>query len=155
MSDSVVQWLAEIRTLREQLANIQKERDEAQTNEANWRERYNTEASQRRNEAKLAQEQIEKLQLELDQLKNRNKLTRLGNQEVESDFEGELAGLSTLEDFHGKLIEVIKERDRALQALIVEKENHEQTHRSLTAVIGETIDQLAKERQARSVTSEQ
>jgi DNA repair exonuclease SbcCD ATPase subunit len=155
MSDSVVQWLTEIRTLREQLASIQKERDEAQKNEANWRERYNTEASQRRSEAKLAQEQIEKLQLELEQLKNRNKLTRLGNEEVESDFEGELAGLSTLDDFQAKLVEVIRERDRALQALVVEKENHEQTHRSLTAVIGETIDQLAKERQARSVTSDQ
>jgi len=38
------------------------------------------------------------------------------------------------------------ERDRLIDALRTEQANHAQTRKSLTAVIGDTIGQLAKER---------
>ncbi|NES23957.1 MAG: hypothetical protein F6K41_34860 [Symploca sp. SIO3E6] len=45
-----------------------------------------------------------------------------------------------------KLKEVMLECDRLAEVLKTEQTNHAQTRKSLTAVIGDTIDQLAKER---------
>uniref|UniRef100_A0ACD5H183 Uncharacterized protein n=1 Tax=Desertifilum tharense IPPAS B-1220 TaxID=1781255 RepID=A0ACD5H183_9CYAN len=44
MSD-VVQWLAQIKELKEQLAQAQQERDEAYATASNWQRLYDTEYS--------------------------------------------------------------------------------------------------------------
>jgi hypothetical protein len=65
-----------------------------------------------------------------------------------------VAQLQTLEELQAKLKEVLVERDRLMDALKIEQANHAQTRKSLTAVIGDTIDQLAKERGNQQPTPE-
>ncbi|MFW6263898.1 MAG: hypothetical protein ACOC3E_00045 [Cyanobacteriota bacterium] len=142
MSEEVVQWLTEIRTLKQQLQQARREQEEASKNEANWRKLYSTEAQQRRTEAQLAQEQIEALKLELEKLNHGATRPKASTPEAKAALEQELAGLETVEALRAKLIEVIEERDRTLNALKTEQENHAKTRKSLTAVISDTIDQL-------------
>ncbi|NES82365.1 MAG: hypothetical protein F6K10_13700 [Moorea sp. SIO2B7] len=144
MSDAVVQWIEEIQGLKQHLAELQKERDAAHEKEANWRKLYSTEAKQRRTEARLAQEEIERLQAEIAQLQTKGRGGNLNSLEAGAKVEQEIAGLETREKLKQKLAEVIQERDRLAEALKTEQEKHAQTRKSLTGVIGETIDQLAK-----------
>ena len=61
MTYDVSQWLAEIKTLKQQLAEATQEREQAHASAANWRQLYETEAQQRRSEFNLAQQTIEQL----------------------------------------------------------------------------------------------
>ena len=61
MSQDVTQWLAEIRTLQRQLADVRQERDQAYASAANWRRLYETEARQRRTEVADFQTQLKAL----------------------------------------------------------------------------------------------
>ncbi len=58
----------------------------------------------------------------------------------------EIAQLGSLEELQSKLITVIIERDRLLQALKIEQDNHAQTRQSLTTALGDAIDSLTRER---------
>jgi chromosome segregation ATPase len=146
MSDEVVQWLGEIRSLKEQSAKLQQERDQLKESEANWRNLYATEAQQRRTDAKLAQQQLEQLKSQLSELTLTRQIKKSNSSKAKIILEEELNGLDTLEALKEKLLEVMQERDDLRENLQQEQENHEQTRKSLTAVIGETVDQLAKER---------
>jgi uncharacterized phage infection (PIP) family protein YhgE len=146
MSEEVVKWLAEIRTLKQELGQAHQERDEANQNEAKWRQLYSTEAQQRRTEARLAQEQIEQLKAEIQQLQAGIKLSKIDSPESAAAIEKEIAELNTESELKDKLAEVMKERDRALDALKAEQEQHAHSRKSLTAVISDTIDQLARVR---------
>jgi chromosome segregation ATPase len=146
MSDEVVQWLGEIRSLKEQSAKLQQERDQLKESEANWRNLYATEAQQRRTDAKLAQQQLEQLKSQLSELTLTRQIKKSNSSKAKMILEEELNGLDTLEALKEKLLEVMQERDDLRENLQQEQENHEQTRKSLTAVIGETVDQLAKER---------
>jgi|SRR5919199_6502121 chromosome segregation ATPase len=146
MNNDVKQWLAEIKQLKQQLADTISDRDAAYESAANWRQLYTNEAQQRRTEAKLAQQQIESLQAQIQQLKGESSRVSGDDPEAESAVEQEVAGLLTAEELKAKLKEVLVERDRLIDALKTEQTNHVQTRKSLTAVIGDTIDQLNKER---------
>jgi predicted RNase H-like nuclease (RuvC/YqgF family) len=149
MSNEITQWLAQIKELKQQLSEIQRDRNEAYASADNWRQLYNTEAQQRRTETKLAQQQVENLKIELRHLKGETPVVKLDVAEAESAIEQELANLETSEELKVKLKEVMSERDRLIEALKTEQSNHAQTRKSLTAVIGDTIDQLTKERGAK------
>jgi len=146
MSNDVRQWLAEIKELKQQLADSIRDRDAANESAANWRRLYNTEAQQRRTEARLAQQQIDALTLEIQQLQQEKAQFKAQDPDVTCAIEQEVAKLQTLEQLQQKLIEVMMERDRLIDALKIEQANHAQTRNSLTAVIGDTIDQLTKQR---------
>jgi hypothetical protein len=146
MSDEVVKWLGEIRSLKEQSIKLQQERDQLKESEANWRNLYATEAQQRRTDAKLAQQQLEQLKSQLSELTLTRQIKKSNSSKAKIILEEELNGLDTLEALKEKLLEVMQERDDLRETLQQEQENHEQTRKSLTAVIGETVDQLAKER---------
>lgn len=154
MNNDVKQWLAEIKQLKQQLADIMSDRDAAYESAANWRQLYTNEAQQRRTEAKLAQQQIESLKAQIQQLKGESSRLSPDDPEAESAIEQEVAGLLTAEELKAKLKEVLVERDRLIDALKTEQSNHTQTRKSLTAVIGDTIDQLNKERGNQQSTSE-
>jgi hypothetical protein len=66
MSQDLTQWITEVRTLQRQLADTQKDRDQAYNSAANWRRLYETEARQRREEAAEFQTQLQALQQRLD-----------------------------------------------------------------------------------------
>lgn len=143
-----MQWLEEIRTLKEQLSELQRERDEAIARENNWRNLYSTEAQQRRTEARLAQEEMDELKAQLHQLKMQGIRPSGGTEDASAAVAKEIEGLETMEALRGKLEGVIRERDRALEALQEEQENHAQTRKSLTAVIADTIDQISKQKKS-------
>ncbi|HAG83892.1 MAG TPA: hypothetical protein DCL61_22770 [Cyanobacteria bacterium UBA12227] len=154
MSNDVRQWLAEIKELKQQLADSLRDRDAANESATNWRKLYNTEAQQRRTEAKLAQQEIETLKAQIHQLQQESSKLKSDDPEAASVIQQEVAKLQTVEELKVKLSEVMGERDRLLDALKVEQANHAQTRKSLTAVIGDTIDQLTKERSNQKPISE-
>ncbi|AFY39083.1 hypothetical protein Lepto7376_2826 [[Leptolyngbya] sp. PCC 7376] len=142
MSEAVVQWLGEINRLKQQLATLQQELQTSQKNEASWRQRYTEEAQQRRTEARLAKEQFEQIQLTMRTLQQDAQLTpgQLDNPELEQ----EIKAIADLEELQERLISTEKERHQALADLAAEQEAHEQTRKSLTSVINDTIEQLGK-----------
>lgn len=146
MIKDVTQWLAEIKALKQQLTDKISERDAAYESADKWCQLYTNEAQQRRTEARLAQEQIETLKAQVQQLKGETSPLTADDPEVGSVIEEELSQLQTVEELRVKLKEAMVERDRLLDTLKVEQTNHAQTRKSLTAVIGDTIDQLTKER---------
>ncbi|NET58233.1 MAG: hypothetical protein F6K47_19375 [Symploca sp. SIO2E6] len=146
MSNDVRQWLTQIKELKQQLADSIRDRDAADESAANWRQLYNTEAQQRRTEARLAQQEIENLKAQIWQLQGESAKLQSDTAEATSVIEEELNKLQTVVELRVKLKEVMLESDRLAEALKTEQANHAQTRKSLTAVIGDTIDQLAKER---------
>lgn len=138
-------WLAEIQALKQQLAEQQRDRDAAWESAEKWRKLYNTEAEQRRTDAHLSQQAIASLKAEIHKLKGieggvlvDGKTTTAIQQEVQQ--------IQSVQELQAKLIAVTKERDRLLQALKTEQDNHAQTRKSLTTALGDAIDSLAKER---------
>lgn len=142
MSDAVVQWLGEINRLKQQLATLQQELQTSQKNEASWRQRYTEEAQQRRTEARLAKEQFEQIQLTMQSLQQGNSLTSTDFDT--SALEQEIQAIADLATLQQQLITTTKERHQALADLAAEREAHEQTRKSLTSVINDTIEQLGK-----------
>jgi chromosome segregation ATPase len=145
MSNEVTQWISEIKALKQQLADAISDRTSAYESADNWRQLYAKEAQQRRAEMRIAQQQIETLRAEIQQLQGEAHW-KSNDPEVESAIEQEVAQLETVEELSAKLKEALLERDRLLEALKTEQANHAQTRKSLTAVIGDTIEQLTKER---------
>lgn len=150
MNQDIRQWLDEIKRLQEQLGQLRSERDQALASADQWRERYNTEAQQRREEVRRHQEAIAQLRGELEQLQNKfgiaknEILTRVQTQR-------EVEGLETVEELQNKIIEITLERDRAREqvyqmtvALEKEKADHLETRTSLTTALGDTMDLLTK-----------
>lgn len=151
MSHEVAQWLAEIKALKQQVAQLESDRTEALESADKWRQLYNTEAQQRRTEAKLAQQTIVQLQSQLQQM-SRPDLPSPQHDEAQSQANAQLeaAQLENPEALRAKLMEVMIERDRLVQALKAEQLNHIQTRKNLTTVIGDTLDRLSRERESRS-----
>jgi len=144
MSEDITQWLGEIRTLKQTITELELERDTAQASADNWRQLYNTEAQQRRIETKTAQQQLGSLKEQVRQLPGGGLLVKSDHQETA--IRAEAAALSSIEELQLHLSEMLEERDRLFASLKLERDNHSQTRKSLTAVIGDTVDQLTRER---------
>ncbi|MBD2245358.1 hypothetical protein [Nostoc sp. FACHB-888] len=139
------QWLTEIQTLKEQMAGLQSDRDVAWESAQKWRQLYNTEAEQRRTDAQLSQQAIASLKADLHKLRGLEVETLAAGTPATA-IKQEIEQLKSVEDLQAKLIVVIKERDRLLQALKTEQDNHAQTRNSLTTALGDAIDSLTQER---------
>ncbi len=144
-TDLTQQWLTEIQALREQLAEQQGDRDTAWESAQKWRKLYNTEAEQRRTDANLTQQAIASLKAEIQQLKGLESGT-LVDGKATTAAQQEIQQIQSIEELQGRLIAIMKERDRLLQALKTEQENHAQTRKSLTTALGDAIDGLTRER---------
>jgi hypothetical protein len=144
MSEDITQWLEEIKSLKQKVTELEQERDTAQASADNWRQLYNTEAQQRRIETKAAQQQMETLKEQVRQLPGGSLLVKPENQDTLIRVEA--AALSSIEELQLHLSGILEERDRLYSSLKLEQENHAQTRKSLTAVIGDTVDQLTRER---------
>ncbi|MEG4811933.1 hypothetical protein QUA82_30625 [Microcoleus sp. F8-D3] len=150
MAQDVRQWLDEIKRLQQQLTEVSRDRDEAGESAVQWRQLYNTEAEQRRNDAKLTQQTIASLEAQIEQLQNFSPIMPEGDgagvarqQEVEQ--------LQTVGELKAKLAEVLEERDRAIeqvkqltQALKQEEARHAETSKNLTSALGDAVDLLTK-----------
>lgn len=143
--DFTQQWLTEIQELREQMAALQSDRDMAWESAQKWRQLYNTEAEQRRTDSQLSQQAIASLKADLHKLQGLEVETLAAGTTLTAIHQ-EIEQLKSVEELQTKLIAVIKERDRLLQALKTEQDNHGQTRNSLTTALGDAIDSLTHER---------
>ncbi|MEH1871031.1 hypothetical protein [Nostoc sp.] len=143
--DLTQQWLTEIQTLKEQMAALQSDRNAGWESAQKWRQLYNTEAEQRRTDAQLSQQAIASLKADLHKLSCLEIETRAAETPVTA-IQQEIEQLKSIEELQAKLIALIKERDRLLQALKTEQDNHAQTRNSLTTALGDAIDSLTQER---------
>ncbi|MEH2248041.1 hypothetical protein [Nostoc sp.] len=146
--DLTQQWLTEIQVLKEQMAGLQSDRDAAWESAQKWRQLYKTEAEQRRTDAQLSQQAIASLNSDLYKLQGLEVETLAAGTPVIA-IQQEIEQLKSVEDLQAKLIAVIKERDRLLQAFKTEQDNHAQTRNSLTTALGDAIDSLTRERAGR------
>ncbi|MEA5602394.1 hypothetical protein [Nostoc sp. UHCC 0252] len=145
--DFTQQWLTEIQELKEQMATLQSDRDTGWESAQKWRQLYNTEAEQRRTDAQLSQQAIASLKADLHKLRGLEFETLAAETSVTA-IQREIEQLKSVEELQAKLIAVIKERDRLLQALKTEQDSHAQTRNSLTTALGDAIDSLTRERAA-------
>jgi chromosome segregation ATPase len=143
MSQNVTQWLDEIKALKRQLADAQREREEAYASAINWQQRYDTEAQQRRVEVTQAKQTIATLQQELQKLKGLPLAQFAADPDV-ADIQAKVAAISNEVELRAYLIQALVECDRLNQALETEQTNHSQTRKSLTTALGDAIDALAK-----------
>ncbi|MEG4964035.1 MULTISPECIES: hypothetical protein [unclassified Microcoleus] len=150
MAQDVRQWLDEIKRLQQQLTEVSRDRDEAGESAAQWRQLYNTEAEQRRNDAKLTQQSIASLEAQIEQLQNFSPLVPEGD-DAGVARQQEIAQLQTVGELKAKLAEVLQERDRAIeqvkqltQALKQEEARHAETSKNLTSALGDAVDLLTK-----------
>ncbi|MBD6616133.1 hypothetical protein FNW02_09885 [Komarekiella sp. 'clone 1'] len=143
--DLTQQWLTEIQSLKQQLTELLRDRDAAWESAQKWRKLYNTEAEQRRTDAQMSQQAIASLKVELQKLQGKEE-GRLADGTALTAIQQEIEPLKSVEDLQLKLIAVIKERDRLVQALKTEQDNHAQTRKSLTTALGDAIDRLTQER---------
>jgi chromosome segregation ATPase len=148
MTQNFSQWLEEIKTLQQQLAEREQERDAANASADRWRELYNKEAQQRRTEASLAQQTIESLKAEIQRLESelaRTKEDDAGSLSVISQ-EVDRLGASELKAKLAKLLtsrlEALQEVERLTEALKAEQAAHAKTRHSLTTALGDTMDRL-------------
>jgi len=151
MTQDVAQWLAEIQSLQQQIAQLQQEYAAAQASTDRWRELYNQEAEQRRQDTKTHQETVRGLQAELDQLKQGGKSPE-DRAATQRQLIQELNLLPT-DDIKQKLFEAIEqiersqaEVDQLQSALSAEQAAHEQTRKSLTTALGDTVELLTQAR---------
>ncbi len=152
MTQDVRQWLGEIKALQQKLTEAQQEQDDALKSAANWRNLYETEARQRRTEAKLAQQKVDSLQAELNALKATPSLSNDLAAFSEPDaacaqtVQQQVSQLDTIEALQARLSEALLEADRLKQTLRSEQAAHQQTRVELTAALGDAIDRLTQER---------
>ena len=144
MSQDLSQWLAEIQTLRQSLAQAQEEREAAYSSAANWRQMYETEAQQRRTEANLSRQKVERLIAQIEQLQGLTAETTLPLGEVADQYQAEVEQMQSLTELKARLVQTLMECDRLQQALKTEQENHAQTRRNLTTALGDAIDRLSR-----------
>ncbi len=134
-------WLTEIQSLTQQMKQFQHERDEAWESSQKWRQLYNTEAEQRRADAKMHQEAILAVKAEFQKFSGINSEADADNTIA---IQQQIAQFSSIEELQNQLLQVIQERDCLLQALKLEQENHARTRKSLTTALGDAIDSLAR-----------
>ncbi len=143
--DLTKQWLDEIQGLKQQIAELQRDRNTAWESSEKWRKLYNTEAEQRRIDAQLSQQAITSLKVEIQNLQGIDGVT-LPDATTATVIGEEISQINSLEELKTKFMTIAKERDRLLQALKNEQDNHAQTRKNLTTALGDAIDSWTRER---------
>ncbi|MDJ0555652.1 MAG: hypothetical protein QNJ68_14655 [Microcoleaceae cyanobacterium MO_207.B10] len=161
MTQNITQWLNEIKALQQKIGELQTELNAAQDSASQWRQLYNTEAQQRRNETQRTQETIDSLKTQIQELQYSFSSMKGSEDETVTPIEQQIEYLQTLDEFKAKIIEVGQERDRAteqvqklIEALKQEQANHAETRKSLTNALADAVDLLAKAKVAKQQKSE-
>jgi hypothetical protein len=147
MNYDVTQWLKEIESLQQQLAEARRDRAEAESTGEHWRNLYNTEAQQRRENAKAARAEIDRLHAQLQQIQARphlsdSKLVDAAQQEVERLPADQLRSKSI--DLSIECARLRQEVSQLTADLQTEQNNHAKTRTELTTALGDTVSLLAK-----------
>jgi chemotaxis protein histidine kinase CheA len=136
MTQDITRWLTEIRTLQQQLETVRQERDQAYQSAANWRQLYDAEAKQRREDVAALKATETTLRTELSTLRSHH--TDAISAELENHLDG--SNLDSVEGLRAELIKALQTCDQLQQALNAEKHNHAETRKTLTSALGEAID---------------
>lgn len=153
--DLTQQWLTEIQSLKQSIADLQTQLTAAWESSEKWRKLYNTESEQRRTDVKLLQQTITSLRSEIQQIKGIED-GKLPDAQTATKIQDEVEKLNSVTELKAKLISVMKERDRLQQTLKTEQDMHIQTRKSLTTALGDAIDGLKQQRnEAQTVNKEQ
>ncbi|WP_293124198.1 hypothetical protein [Okeania sp. SIO1I7] len=160
MTQDITPWLNEIKALQEKIVTLQTELNATQDSASKWRQLYNTEAQQRRNETQLAQEIIQTLKAQVQRLQGFPSVEGSIDKSA-TTIEQQIENLQTLAELKAKIIEVVQERDRAFvqvqkltEALEQEQVNHTNTRTSLTNALADAVDILAKAKASKQQKSE-
>jgi uncharacterized protein YlxW (UPF0749 family) len=138
-SKQVVQWLNEVKSLQQQVQDLTIELGAAQQSANSWRSRYETEGQQRRSDVTTRQDQINKLQTEIAQLRTKPEFsTTLSDDAIVL----QINGITSMTALQGKLFEVWTDRDNVLAALKKEQLAHEKTKKDLTMALADAMDVL-------------
>jgi Tfp pilus assembly protein PilV len=129
--------------IQQELIALRQERDEARTQAVQWRQRYHTEAEQRRADAALAQHAIANLKTETYSQRSPDLLTEIDPEKL-TNIHREVEGYRDLDLLKSKLIEAQIKCEQLLQALKTEKADHSKTRQNLTTALGEAIDTLTR-----------
>lgn len=136
MTQEITRWLTEIRTLQQQLASAREDRDQAYQSAASWRQLYDAEAKQRREDVESLQATIATLRTELDTLRAHREDAVTAVIEEQLD----VTDIHTVEGLRAELIKALQSCDRLQKALQAEKADHAETRQTLTSALGEAID---------------
>jgi len=145
MTQNIQQWLAEIRILQNQVADLRQERDEAYGSAANWRKLYETEARQRREDISELQKTIQDLRNLLDQKQASGSRLKAGHQQISEALSADIQNLPQ-EKLRVLLTKTLADCHRLQTELEGEKADHVKTQQSLMSALSETVDTLTKER---------
>ncbi len=149
MTQEITRWLTEIRTLQQQLAAARQERDQAYKSAANWRERYDAEAKQRREDVEQLRLTVKTLRTELATLEAQQKSAAMPTSAEAialTDIEAD-SSLDTVEGLRTQLVKTLQACDRLQKALNAERIEHAETRKSLTTALGEAIDALSPDQE--------
>lgn len=142
MSQNVSQWLVEIQSLQQQIAELKKERSQAYVSVDNWRNAYDAEAQQRRRDTEISQAKINRLEQTLAEMQSASQAT----DGVSAAELSRIQSNQSVEQLQGQLIAAKKECDRLKAELEAEQAEHLNTRESLTASLGDAVDLLSKTR---------
>ncbi|MFK8182356.1 MAG: hypothetical protein AB8B99_03215 [Phormidesmis sp.] len=148
MAQDVAQWLAEVKALQQQIAELTQERDRAYASADNLRSMYEAEAKQRQREAIAAQRKIEKLKQTVIALQAPDEAVSPG--ELSGRLKADITAITTnrsVESLQTQLVESKKQCEKLKRLLEVEQAEHDKTRQSMTAALGDAVDLLAKERE--------
>jgi len=152
MSDNVAQWLAEVRSLQQQVKTLEQEREQAYGSVENWRKLYEGEAQQRRRDAAASRCKIEQLEQAISTENTSENLLNDSQSSADPDSSRLKAEIATIENtqsltaLKAQLIATKRQCNQLAQQVKAEQEAHEQTRESLTAALGDTVNLLSKER---------
>ena len=132
MSENITQWLTEIRTLQRQLADAQKERDQALASAANWRRLYETEAEQRRLAVDPSSPNSGPEPEPPAASSPTGQATDISRQEA--------IAFTPVPELQAKLQELIQLNHRLREQLTAEQAAHVQTRQTLTTALGDAFD---------------
>jgi predicted nucleic acid-binding Zn-ribbon protein len=116
-----------------QLNQLRVERDHALEDVAKWRRRYDVEAQQRRAESELAEKTIRALRAEVFQLCQLGPAVRSAPTLKDGESDGVLGRLRV------ELAELQQERDRLMDTLAQEQQQHTKTRENLITALGEVM----------------
>ncbi|MEM6448733.1 MAG: hypothetical protein AAF703_00295 [Cyanobacteria bacterium P01_D01_bin.105] len=155
MAQDVAQWLAEIKALQQQVAELTQERDRAYASADNLRNMYEAEAKQRQREAIAAQRKIEKLKQTVIALQSPDEATSTG--ELSGRLKSNITAIESnrsVESLQTQLVESKKRCEHLKGLFEAEQAEHAKTRQSMTAALGDAVDLLAKERQQLAQSSD-
>ena len=122
-----------------ELDAARKARDQAQIHAVKWRQRYELEAQQRRQDAEITQKTIHALRLEVQQLCQLRPQDQSFPALTPAAKGGVKDRLLSLEELRTQLATVTAERDQLTQALTAEKENHANTRANLINALNDAM----------------